>query len=156
MSHETELTDRAVFVETPTISFEVFGIPQTKGSTKAFMRPGMRFPVITNDNPKTKLWAAMIHYTAQQHKPLAPWIGPIGIRAVFGLPMPEAVAKQFQKGRRTAHTTRPDADKLMRALGDALKGLFYVDDSQVVRTEYQKVYAVCPGVAITIWQERVE
>jgi len=40
-----------------TITFRVYGIPQTKGSTKVFMRPGMRYPIITNDNTKNKSWA---------------------------------------------------------------------------------------------------
>jgi len=48
----------------------------------------MKFPVITNDNPKTKLWAAMIHQTAQSYKPEKPWEGPIGMTLIFNLPMP--------------------------------------------------------------------
>jgi len=112
----------------------------------------MKFPVITNDNPKTKLWAAMIHHTAQSYKPEKPWDGPIGLTLVFNLPMPKTVQKLYAKGKKEWHTKKPDLDKVLRAVKDALKGVFYLDDSQVVETRCNKVYAQAPGVVVHIWR----
>jgi Holliday junction resolvase RusA-like endonuclease len=50
-------------------------------------------------------------------------------------------------------TKKPDLDKLNRAVGDALTGIIYKDDSQVVKLESSKVYCKPEdkmGVFITI------
>jgi crossover junction endodeoxyribonuclease RusA len=51
--------------------------------------------------------------------------------------------------RRSAKTTPPDLDKVGRALMDALTGVVYRDDAQVIRLDAGKSYGD-PGVAITI------
>jgi len=145
--------DSTAIAETPTISFEVFGIPQTKGSAKAFpfrRKDGRLGVAVGNDNKKTQLWGAMIHQTAQQHKPETPWDGPISLLLVFNLKMPQDVQKRHAKGRLEWHTKKPDLDKLLRAVKDALKGVIYLDDSQVVESRCRKVYAQAPGVVIHI------
>jgi crossover junction endodeoxyribonuclease RusA len=51
------------------------------------------------------------------------------------------------------HTTRPDRDKLLRAIGDSLTGVLYKDDSYVVSGPTDKRYCVgdeLPGVLITL------
>jgi len=131
------------------ITFTVLGIAQPKGSTKAFMRPGMRFPVVTADNTKTKPWAQTITAVAQRHAPSGgPWAVAVSLEATFYLPRPKSLPKKVQH-----HTKKPDLDKLLRALKDALKGVMYVDDSQVVETRTWKAYARAdapPGVRVTI------
>lgn len=39
------------------------------------------------------------------------------------------------------HTKKPDRDKLLRAVGDAMTGIVYVDDSQVIAGDTRKRYA---------------
>ena len=48
------------------MTFTVWGIPQPKGSTRAFNIPGRRFPVVTSDNPKLKAWEKSVRTMAQQ------------------------------------------------------------------------------------------
>ena len=43
-----------------------------------------------------------------------------------------------------------DLDKLLRALFDALTGIVYVDDSQVVRVSASKTFSPNPGVRVRI------
>jgi len=43
--------------------------------------------------------------------------------------------------RRTLPTTRPDLDKLGRAVKDAMKGIVYADDGQVYEVRMRKSYA---------------
>jgi Holliday junction resolvase RusA-like endonuclease len=46
-------------------------------------------------------------------------------------------------------TTKPDLDKLARAVLDALTGVYYLDDAQVVSLDLQKAYTHgAPGVYI--------
>jgi Holliday junction resolvase RusA-like endonuclease len=47
------------------------------------------------------------------------------------------------------HTTRPDSTKLFRSTEDALTGIIWVDDGQVMQ-EVRKIYGDEPGVHITI------
>ena len=92
------------------ITFIVLGVAQPKGSTEAFMRPNMRFPVVTNDNPKTKPWVERVRPVAQQHAPDGvPWDGPVQLATTFSLPRPKSLPKRMQ------HHKKPDLDKLVRA-----------------------------------------
>lgn len=130
-----------------TIRFRVYGIPQTKGSAKAFMRPGMRFPVVMNDNVKNKAWAQSVSLASQQHRiPGCPFKGPMGLTLNFILPAPQSLPKT----KPSFATKRPDLDKMVRSIKDALKGVFYQDDSQVVSLQTIKTYGLEPGVLIVV------
>lgn len=136
------------------IEFEARGIPQPKGSTKAFMRQGMRFPVVTNDNLKTKPWVETVKLMAQQHALEQMTIGPVQLWLHFTMPRPKAHynAKGVLKASATiGHTKRPDLDKLARAVKDALKGVLYADDAQVTALTAEKAYGETPGVHVTAY-----
>lgn len=60
--------------------------------------------------------------------------------AEFQLPVPRTQVRKFQWGW-LPHVKRPDVDKLTRALFDPLKGIVWVDDSQVCFCTVNKVYA---------------
>jgi len=130
------------------VAFEVFGVPIPKGSTRAFMRKGMKYPVVTADNTKTKPWAQEITQTALALKPPTLWTGPVYLRAIFQLPKPKSLPKR----RFNYPTRKPDLDKLLRTVKDALKGVFYVDDAQVVQTETTKCYADVPSVIVRLYE----
>lgn len=131
------------------IAFQVFGVPAPKGSMKAFMRPGMKYPVVTHDNPKSKPWADGVRLSAQQRRPPGgPWEGAIELHASFFLPRPKSLPKKT-----VHHIKKPDLDKLLRNIKDALKGVIYLDDAQVVETHTSKYYATNeapPQVLITL------
>lgn len=128
------------------IAFTVYGIPQTKGSAKAFYRPGMRFPVVINDNAKNKGWAATVSGEAQRHRPSTPFTGPVRLMLAFGVQKP----KSYPKTKELPATKKPDLDKMIRSVKDALKGVLYRDDSQVVELRATKAYSDTPGVKIEV------
>lgn len=119
------------------LTFTVIGIARPKGSTKAFMRPGMKFPIVTSDNRTLKGWEAFVRAAIQQHAPGTFFRGPVTVRIVFELPRPQTLPKKV-----TDHIKRPDLDKLARGALDAMKGVLWNDDSQVVDLHVRKVYAV--------------
>jgi Holliday junction resolvase RusA-like endonuclease len=131
------------------ITFRIYGIPQTKGSTKSFMRPGMRFPIVTNDNPKNKGWAQTVSGEAQRNRPPAPLTGPVCLELRFFMPKP----KSYPKTKTLFATKRPDLDKMVRSIKDALKGVMYLDDAQVVWMKACKYYDDAPGVEIRVGLE---
>lgn len=126
------------------VSFFVPGIAQTKGSAKAFMRPGAKFPTVQNDNPKTKGWQAVIAwFAAQAMTPRMPIVGAVSVSLIFVMTAPKS------KARLRPHT-RPDIDKLVRSALDGLTGVCFVDDGQVVDLRASKQYGAAPGVHVQL------
>jgi Holliday junction resolvase RusA-like endonuclease len=138
------------------------GQPQTKGSARGFgfkRGDGSIGVNITNDNPKAKEWQHRIAFFAKQALGNAPpSASPFGVRAVFYFERPAghvltrktvegSVSRLSATGRkRLHHTTKPDIDKALRVVLDALTGVLYVDDCQVVDTLVAKKY-VMPGLS---------
>jgi Holliday junction resolvase RusA-like endonuclease len=52
--------------------------------------------------------------------------------------------------KRTHHLTRPDVDNVVKSCFDALQGVVYADDKQVVELHARKDYGPEPLVEITI------
>lgn len=132
------------------------GIPQPKGSTRAFIRGGRA--VTTHDNARTKPWQAVIAHAAQAAG-ATPLDGPLEIELKFYLPRPQG---HFGKrGLRQSSPywpgVKPDIDKLIRAALDALSGVAYGDDSRIVKVEAEKRYCTVgasAGVSVVIREAR--
>lgn len=132
------------------IEFNVYGVPQTKGSTKAFMPEGARFPIITNDNPRNKSWAALVSSVAQDYAPKdGLWEGAVLIILDFVLTPPKELLKK-DRYKTTPMTTKPDWDKIARSCCDALSGIIFKDDKQIIDASVRKGYGLSPGVVITL------
>jgi len=128
------------------IQFFVAGIPQQQGSSRAFIPKGWNRAVITSDNPKLKGWRQVVAGVAQEHRPVVLIEGGVEISLIFHMPKPTSLAK---KGF-TLHTKRPDLDKLIRGILDALTGVIWKDDSQVWHVEAMKRYSDSPGVEVKV------
>jgi Holliday junction resolvase RusA-like endonuclease len=126
------------------IQFEVRGTPQPQGSTRSFVAGGRA--ITTSDNPNLREWRQLVRDCAQDQAPPALWRGPVAMTLRFTLLRPPSVSAK----RRPYPTTKPDADKLARAVWDALKGIVYADDSQVVRLALSKDYGEAPGVSVGV------
>lgn len=124
-----------------TITLQVDGVPQPKGSMQGFVVRTRRGPraVVTEDNARTRPWAALVRDAARQAIGEAiafPRGVPVRLEAVFTLPRPIGLPKRI-----TAPTKKPDLDKLARTVKDALTGVVWQDDSQVVELLARKRYA---------------
>ncbi len=71
----------------------------------------------------------------------------IKLQVVFNILRPKSVSVK----KRPEPITRPDLDNLVKAVKDALNGVLWRDDSQIIELEAKKVYHDPPGVDITIW-----
>ena len=100
------------------------------------------------------------------HKPT---VFPVEMGLEFYFPRPQShfrtgkYAGEIKDSAPTRHTTKPDLDKLTRAVLDSLTGIVYLDDSQVVKfTHLFKAYEeeATAGVHITVdthfWEARDE
>jgi len=72
--------------------------------------------------------------------------GAIGIEIEFQVRRPKTVKREFP-------TVAPDLDKYIRAVLDALTGIAYQDDSQVIDIKATKVYSNSPGAEIKIFSK---
>ncbi len=51
-------------------------------------------------------------------------------------------------------TGKPDADNVQKALFDALNGVIWKDDSQIVDITFRKRYGLKPQTVLRIWEAR--
>lgn len=137
------------------ISFSVECEPIPQGSmsgvctTKA---DGSPVTVLKADNPRTHAYRNQVGFAALKARADA------GIHEVFAaaqLPVRLAMTFVFERPKsvhasRTRPTVKPDYDKLARSTADALTGILWVDDGQVVDAEIHKIYGAPAHVQITV------
>lgn len=148
----------------------VMGKPQPGGSKRAFVPhnkegkpiPNGRGGVIANvidANPKAKEWQREVKQVARK---LMGAIPPTDValfaKASFFVTRPK---NHFGTGKNSTvlkssapqyPTTKPDATKLWRCVEDALTGVVWRDDSQVVAQQVSKFYGPQAGVRIEIFK----
>jgi Holliday junction resolvase RusA-like endonuclease len=122
-----------------TLDFVVFGVAVPKGSTRAFTPKGARFPIVTADNAKTKPWQALVADRASaalEASGGAQFEGAVALAVTFWLPRPASLPRRVRE-----HLKKPDLDKLVRSVKDALTRVVWPDDAQVVHVNATKRYA---------------
>lgn len=136
------------------VRFEVIGAAIPQGSMRAFSTKTGRTVVVT-DNPNLHQWRDSISWAAREELSSVgirePWVGAVSVAATFWLPRPTSVSIK----RRPEPVVKPDLDKLIRAVLDALSGLVYRDDAQVCHITVDKRYADGrdAAAAIRAWRE---
>lgn len=130
--------------------FFVAGHPSPKGSYRAYHRGGKpRF--VPDSSKRLQEWTKALSWSAKLHCD-TPIEGPVALDVAFRMPRPKRTK------RRLPHVT-PDLDKLCRAVGDALTGIAYADDAQIVYLTARKVYAEAGeemGAMVRIWKVDVD
>ena len=125
------------------LNFTVYCHPEPQGSSKGFpikRANGKIGVVITSANSKLKPFRHTVAQTAilaaREHGtlPLAPKGDAVRLSLHFYLDRPASCAK------RMFPVVKPDADKLCRAVLDAVTGILFADDSQVVAVDLEKHY----------------
>jgi Holliday junction resolvase RusA-like endonuclease len=130
------------------IVVEITGHPVAKGRPR-FTRSGIAFTPA-----KTRRWeddARMVAREAMGER--EPISGPLrcSVRSYF---VPPASWPQWKRQAAidglVAHTARPDGDNLAKAAKDALNGVVWRDDAQVVQLWASKLYGRAPRVVIEV------
>lgn len=138
------------------ISFDVPGTPRPGGSKVAGFNRKTGKSFVRETGKHTADWRSAVAYVATLTYKGEPLTGPVELRVTFRMPRP---AHHFGKGKNegvlkgtapTWHTSAPDATKLMRSTEDALKGITWRDDSQVVVQSATKIYSARPGALIEV------
>jgi Holliday junction resolvase RusA-like endonuclease len=136
----------------------VHGAAQPAGSKRAF-KLGSGAVVVTDANKKATPWkrevadaaaTAMLSHAITENGTLVD--GPLSVRMIFYVPRPKGHygRKGLLPSAPPYPTKRPDVLKLARAVEDAMTGIVYRDDAQIVREQLVKDYGEPARVEITV------
>lgn len=127
---------------------EIAGKPEHKGSWRV-AKTGQLY----SDNPRLAGWARHVAATyAAASNGAGVLEGPVVVIAEFRFARPPSHFTTTGALRKGAARTpgRPDLDKLLRGLLDALTGVAFRDDAQVSDIDACKVYADSAGVLLHV------
>jgi Holliday junction resolvase RusA-like endonuclease len=102
------------------IAITVHGKPEPQGSSRAFIPKGWKRAIITSDNARLKPWRQQVSGMANEAmlgQTIA--VGPVSVCATFYFAKPKSVKKSVEY-----KISRPDLDKLVRGVLDALISWF--------------------------------
>lgn len=142
------------------VSFTVYGDAKPGGSKKAFAHPHTGRIVVVDDS-KNKSWKQQVAGEGMRiFSSLPPLFadGPLAVEFTFFRPRPGSHygtgrnATRLKDSAPTVPTTRPDVLKLARAVEDALTGVLWRDDSQIVDERLRKCWGEPARVEIGVWR----
>lgn len=105
---------------------------------------------------KTSDYEAQIKTQAQAVMTREPLETPLAAFLCFRLPIPKSYPKKRAQSCLAGSERpikKPDLDNLAKSVLDALNGIVYLDDAQLVSLHVTKVYAHNPGVDIMVREE---
>lgn len=103
---------------------------------------------------RTRDWMSMVQAEAAKVAPDEPWLGAIAVEIdSYRLP-PKSLSKRRRDealGGTRRPTSRPDCDNLSKGICDALSGLVFADDAQVVTLRVAKWFGAREETRIVVW-----
>lgn len=139
----------------PTVELTVYGSAEPAGSKRAFKR-GNHIALI-DANPGAAEWKRRVAQAAGESYDGPLLDGALAVEMIFYRPRP---AGHFGSGRNSDRlrdaaprhpVTRPDALKLARGCEDALTGVLYRDDAQIVEERLSKRFGTPARCVIRVW-----
>ena len=138
------------------IQFTVPGVPVGKSRPKFTTVNGH---AVAYTPAKTTSYENLVKLAYQQtcgdRKPYEKDV-PLRAEIVACFPIPKSTSKRKREQMLSGeirHTHKPDADNIAKAVLDALNGIAYYDDTQIVRLEVIKYYSDEPKALVTIGEE---
>ena len=122
------------------ISFSCDGTPVPQGSMKV-----INGHILHSQGSALAVWRSTVALSAR-FAGAKPVEGAIGIEILFRVRRPKTVKRDYP-------TVAPDLDKYIRGVLDALTGIAYQDDAQVIDIKAEKVYSDMAGADIKIFQK---
>jgi len=82
-----------------------------------------------------------------------PTLAACGVKIRFIMPIPKSWSKKKQLAAiGQPHISKPDIDNLIKGCFDAVNGLIWKDDNQVVDVQAVKVYGEQPGIEMEVFE----
>ncbi len=147
-------TGGSVNRQSPVVEITVYGSAQPAGSKRAFVVNGRAH--VTDDAKGSRPWKQRVAQAAGESYGGELLSGPLSVEMTFYQPRPKGHygtgrnAEMVKASAPARPTTRPDVLKLARAVEDALSGVVYRDDSQIVDEHLHKRYGEPARCAIRV------
>lgn len=144
------------------VTFTVWGEAKPAGSKRAFVHPHTGRPVVTDMSGKPgRDWRQAVASAAAEacSEPLS---GALAVTMTFYRRRPRShfrtgrYAHLLRDGAPVYPITRPDVLKLARAAEDAMSGIVYADDAQIVSEHLDKRYGEQPRAVVSVAPAEVE
>jgi len=114
------------------------GRPVSKGNSGRMIRRGGRVFRVSSDAATAHEAHARRFAMISLPSGYVPIAGPITLECEFRFAIPKSKAKSVRPG--DPHVSKVDRGNLLKLLEDALKGVIYVDDSQIVGGDVRKCW----------------
>lgn len=134
----------------------IYGEPVPQGRPR-FVRRG-KF-VTTYDPPKSVAYKKLVKLQAKAQYKDNPLIGALCVDLLVYRSMPKGGSKALRTRRLSGEDrpiTKPDVDNYYKAVTDALTGIVYEDDNQIVHMTGDKFYTDNPRVELNITKFKFE
>lgn len=134
--------------------FDVPGEPCAQGRPRFAVRGGH---AAAYDPEKSKNYKALVRLAAEQAMQEAHWLYcvelPLQITVKVYLEVPASKSKKFKDGALKGielPTKKPDVDNVLKTIMDALSGVVYKDDKQIVSAIVTKEYSERPHLTVEL------
>lgn len=135
--------------------FSMSGLPRGQGRPRATVRKAGKRAFATvykakEDRQYETSIAAVARGVMGDRPPLT---GALSVSMRFRMPIPASATKARRAAMAAGevpHTSKPDGSNMQKAVEDAMSGVVFTDDSQIVRGFWSKIYSDNPGVDVRI------
>jgi Holliday junction resolvase RusA-like endonuclease len=138
------------------IVYSVYGEPVGKGRPRFAKRGNF---VSTYTPQKTKTYEDEIRMMAKSAMGASePLETPVTVAIYIRVGIPASFSKQKRKDALAnieRPTKKPDIDNIAKCFLDAMNGIVYLDDKQVVSLHITKVYAETPAVEVMVKEDLI-
>ncbi|GIQ67425.1 RusA family crossover junction endodeoxyribonuclease [Xylanibacillus composti] len=134
------------------IRFTIYGEPVAQGRPRASTAGGF---VRMYDPKKSRDYKDYVRLAAADHAPPELLQGPLAVMVIAYRSIPKSFSKRKAAAAEAGEifpVSKPDADNYLKGVKDALKGVMWVDDSQVVDAYARKRYSIKPRIEVIIRQ----
>lgn len=152
------ILDGAASDAAPLFVIEMPGRVRGKGRPRGtIIRPRGGAPFISfyTDAETRGYENALKQLAAIKMKGRPPFEGPLAVRIFAMMPIPPSWPARDRDAALAGTkfpTTKPDADNIGKSAADALNGVVFLDDTQLIRILVVKEYAECPGLIIEVYR----
>lgn len=134
------------------IRFTVWGEAVPQGRPRATVISGR---ARLYDPAKSRSYKSLVQDAAMAVRPETPITGPVAVAVRIYKTPPKSLSKKRLAAALAGDlkpTTKPDCSNILKGIEDALNGLIWRDDSQIVDLQASKHYSDRPRVDVEIWE----
>lgn len=138
------------------IEFTVAGEPVAQGRPRFSARGSFVKAYDPAKSKDYKAYVKLVAAAAMNERSLKPLDGAISVDIKAFVSVPKSKSKKFREAAliwEIRPTKKPDCDNIAKILLDAMTGIVYEDDKQIVKLSVEKYYDEVPRVEVAIINE---